>query len=90
MNNEPGNISAAEKEVKKAAALLALVGLIVALLDPFVDPAIFAAAGRIIFTDSEELQRIAIVLGIDFKELQADIHNYLNARGFRYDKENYH
>lgn len=80
MNNESGNISAAQ---------MALVGLIVALLDP-PGVAIFAEAWRIVFSDSVELKRIAAIIEIDFETLQKNTRDYLNAKGFQTEKTNYH
>jgi hypothetical protein len=76
-------------QVKKYAATLALFGLTETIIDPPC-PVVFAAAWKIISTESVELKRIATTLEIDFRTLQKDIFKYLKSRGFIEGETIYH
>ena len=89
MGKQSENISADEKVAKQAIAALALFGLTEALRDP-PSQAIFNEAWRIIFTDSDELKKIATLLEEDVEILQKNTHAYLNKMGVCCEKKNYH
>lgn len=89
MCKEPVNIPVDEKAAKQAFAALALFALTEALRDP-PSQAILNAAWAVIFTDSDELKKIAALLEMDVEILRENTRAYLQKMGVCCEKKKCH
>lgn len=63
---------------KKTMAELALFGLTETVIDP-PSLSLLTEAQRILFTESDELKKIALLLGMDWRTLQGNVFRYLTS-----------
>ena len=83
------DLNSLPEEARKSIAALCLYGLTEALINPPSLP-VFATASRVIFTSSDEFEKIAGLLAMDVDLLRKNVFAYLEASGVRCQGEFYH
>jgi hypothetical protein len=83
------DLNSLPEEARKAIGALCLYGLTESLIDP-PSLSVFTAASRVVFTESDEFQKIADLLSIDVNLLRKNVFAHLEASGVRCQGEFYH